>query len=260
MVDRAKAWAESKGLTRTNPVHGESEYRVPTQFDFSHIDRESLKTRVSASTKVEARPLLYVHHFHVHDVWPGPSLAVLRLQGGKGLLLGKSADLSADKMALNHDCMWVFLSQVICIFFQRLVTYLRKGSNCANAGLEMAAAAADSAKKGKNKLVFPVLQVGGDPYGDPTNHQNQLFIRVGEQQCQVPFKNTSILPARRLTKLKIWRCTLGNINLSYICCRWLQEKLCEVASDRSKGCLGYKLKQWLYAHLAIYYRLSIFFK
>ena len=56
MVDNAKAWATNKGLSRTNQVHGGKEYRVPTQFNFSFSDKETVKTKLAAKTTLEARP------------------------------------------------------------------------------------------------------------------------------------------------------------------------------------------------------------
>lgn len=56
MVDRAKKWATDRGLVRRNPVHGEEEYRVPTQENFKHADKEKLKTTVGAGTTMQARP------------------------------------------------------------------------------------------------------------------------------------------------------------------------------------------------------------
>lgn len=43
---------------------------------------------------------------------------------------------------------------------------LRKGSNCANAGLEMAGADLGNNNAKKKKLQFPVLQVSQDPFSD----------------------------------------------------------------------------------------------
>ena len=56
MVDHAKQWATDRGLNRTNHVHGKEEFRVPTEFKFSHAERERLKTRVSAKAQLEAGP------------------------------------------------------------------------------------------------------------------------------------------------------------------------------------------------------------
>lgn len=68
MVDRAKAWAEGKGLSRKNPVHGEDEYRIPTQWNFSHSDKERTSTKASSKTQLKARPITvfieYVLLFH----------------------------------------------------------------------------------------------------------------------------------------------------------------------------------------------------
>lgn len=56
MVDRAKAWAEGKGLSRKNPVHGEDEFRIPLQWNFSHSDKERVTTKASGKTQIKARP------------------------------------------------------------------------------------------------------------------------------------------------------------------------------------------------------------
>ena len=56
MVDKAKVWATNKGLSRTNQIHGEQEYRVPTQSNFSFSDKETIRTKLSAKTTLEAGP------------------------------------------------------------------------------------------------------------------------------------------------------------------------------------------------------------
>jgi len=54
MVAHAKAWATSLGKTRHNPVHGQEEYRVPTDWNFAAKDLNRVKTTASSSTEVEA--------------------------------------------------------------------------------------------------------------------------------------------------------------------------------------------------------------
>ena len=56
MVLHAMQWAEGQGLTRTNVVHGKTEYRVPTDFNFGHKDVDRTTTRASSSVEVEASP------------------------------------------------------------------------------------------------------------------------------------------------------------------------------------------------------------
>lgn len=74
MVDCAKAWAEKNGLTRKKPVHGRDEYRVPTEFNFAHANRDISRTKASARTTVE---------------------------GARGLLVGCSADLTSDRTIMR---------------------------------------------------------------------------------------------------------------------------------------------------------------
>ena len=57
MVKNAMSWAKSKGLERISPIHGTEEYKIPTDFAFSHEDVERSKQTVSAEVEVEAWPL-----------------------------------------------------------------------------------------------------------------------------------------------------------------------------------------------------------
>ena len=56
MVDHAKAYAEARGLTRRNPVHGKDEYKVATDFNFANRGKDRVKTKATGSCDVEARP------------------------------------------------------------------------------------------------------------------------------------------------------------------------------------------------------------
>lgn len=56
MVDHAMAWAVSRGLQRRNPVHGQDEYKVATDFNFANRGKDRLTTRASSSAELEARP------------------------------------------------------------------------------------------------------------------------------------------------------------------------------------------------------------
>ncbi len=56
-MKNAMAWAEAKGLSRTNPVHQQLEYRVPTDFSFSHKDTDRSSTKVQGDSVMKARPL-----------------------------------------------------------------------------------------------------------------------------------------------------------------------------------------------------------
>ena len=56
-MKNAMAWAEGKGLCRTNPVHQKQEYRVPIDFSFSHKDTDRTSTKVQGESVMKARPL-----------------------------------------------------------------------------------------------------------------------------------------------------------------------------------------------------------
>lgn len=84
MVKNAIAWATKRGLSRQNEVHGTWEYRVPTEFNFSHSDVDRLKTTVSGTADIQARPLflssstngrskLSAEVLHWLAGWPGTS-------------------------------------------------------------------------------------------------------------------------------------------------------------------------------------------
>ena len=59
-MKHAVEWAEARGLSRDNPVHGKKEYRVPTQWNFSNSDIDRTKTTASSSAELEAWGLLDV--------------------------------------------------------------------------------------------------------------------------------------------------------------------------------------------------------
>lgn len=54
MVDHAMKWARGRGLSRTSPIHGAEEFRIPTDFSFSQVDLERTTTTASSSVEVEA--------------------------------------------------------------------------------------------------------------------------------------------------------------------------------------------------------------
>ena len=56
----AVAWAKKRGLSRTNEVHGESEYRVPTEFNFANTEIDRIKSTASSDFDIEARPLFFL--------------------------------------------------------------------------------------------------------------------------------------------------------------------------------------------------------
>ena len=103
MVDNAKAWAEERGLARRNSVHGEMEYRVPVEFSYSHTEKETLKTKVGAKTQMEAGPWCFPLWSNFHYLGLAGKLYFCNgRQGGKGLLLGSSADLTSEKAMLTR--------------------------------------------------------------------------------------------------------------------------------------------------------------
>ena len=85
-------------------------------------------------------------------------------QGGQGVLIGESAELTADKtvgkLCCNH-LSWVNIYDVHMHGF----LFPRKGSFVNNTAL----GEPKGKGKGKKTTVFPVLQVGGDPYSTLPN-------------------------------------------------------------------------------------------
>lgn len=70
MVANAKTWAENQGLTRTNAVHGATEYRVPTDWTFGHKDVDRVTTKVSSSCELQAVPPLLIIDLAADDATP----------------------------------------------------------------------------------------------------------------------------------------------------------------------------------------------
>ena len=57
MIANAKRWAASKGLVRTNPVHGLEEMKIPTKESFKFTNEQLQRSRVSGSFEAEDRML-----------------------------------------------------------------------------------------------------------------------------------------------------------------------------------------------------------
>ena len=53
-MKNAMKWAVDRGLQRTNPVHGQTEYRVPFDETFEHQDKHRSLQRASSSVALEA--------------------------------------------------------------------------------------------------------------------------------------------------------------------------------------------------------------
>ena len=87
MVTHAKRWATQNGLTRTSAIHGEEEYKIPTDFSFSHTDTDTLTTTAQTEMQVEAGI-----YFITSIAYP--------FQGGIGILAGQNAELNADAHAM----------------------------------------------------------------------------------------------------------------------------------------------------------------
>ena len=104
MVAHSINWAESRGLSRANPVHGKQEYRVPTTWDFANKELARATTRVSGATELEASPGFvelgihrsHIHFPHAHFFW----------QDGVGVLVGEGADLTAERTMMNLCTKW----------------------------------------------------------------------------------------------------------------------------------------------------------
>ena len=54
-MKNAMEWAKARNLVRTNPVHGKTEYKVPTMESFSHADTEKTTQRAASSAVLEDR-------------------------------------------------------------------------------------------------------------------------------------------------------------------------------------------------------------
>lgn len=72
MVANSISWAESRGLSRANPVHGKQEFRVPTTWDFANKELNRTTTRATGFAEVEASPGFVelgiggIYHAHIH--------------------------------------------------------------------------------------------------------------------------------------------------------------------------------------------------
>ena len=53
MIDRSFSWAESRKLTRTNPVHGEEEAKLILEENFAHEDEHGEMERQQGSADLE---------------------------------------------------------------------------------------------------------------------------------------------------------------------------------------------------------------
>lgn len=53
MISNAKAWATARGLTRMNEVHGQEEFKVPTEEEFEYLHLRRREGESSASFEVE---------------------------------------------------------------------------------------------------------------------------------------------------------------------------------------------------------------
>ena len=53
MVSNAMSWARSRGLIRTNEVHGKEEFRVPTASLYSFTEVQGNKSEASGTIEVE---------------------------------------------------------------------------------------------------------------------------------------------------------------------------------------------------------------
>ena len=57
MIANSQRWAMARGLTRTNPVHGLEEYKIPTEEAYLFRNAEEQSAKVEGSFVAEARIL-----------------------------------------------------------------------------------------------------------------------------------------------------------------------------------------------------------
>ena len=172
MVTHAKSWAESQGLARTNPVHGKTEYRIPTDFKFSNRGIDRTTTRASSSAEVEAGLFLDMPSHLKHIMMPGRKGHTTWRRGwshrwqndpdSSMKILGTiRTRMHMHMIYIYPDAMWWIIS-----FPTEPFECPRKGAHCENTGLNQG----DKGKgKGKKSNSFPVLQVGSDPYSHGLN-------------------------------------------------------------------------------------------
>lgn len=55
MIKNSIRWATARGLTRTNEVHGEEEYKIPLEEEFLFRNSEKQSCKQKASVEVQAR-------------------------------------------------------------------------------------------------------------------------------------------------------------------------------------------------------------
>lgn len=53
MIKRSKEWAKARGLVRENEVHGEEEWRIPTNSNFSFTSTKKREAEGSGSMEVD---------------------------------------------------------------------------------------------------------------------------------------------------------------------------------------------------------------
>ena len=53
MIKRSKEWAKARGLVRENEVHGEEEWRIPTDSNFSFTSTKKREAEGSGSMEVD---------------------------------------------------------------------------------------------------------------------------------------------------------------------------------------------------------------
>ena len=100
MVDNAKAWAESKGLVRKNEVHGVEEYRVALQSNFAFGAKETMRTKASGRTVIQAWPSLLA--MSLSGKQNSASHHLSHREGGRGILLDKDAQITREGTMLNY--------------------------------------------------------------------------------------------------------------------------------------------------------------
>ena len=165
MVKNAVAWAKQRGLKRTSEIHGAEEYKVPVDFNFENKGTDRTRTKVSGDFEIQA----------------GTSIPLLMLS--VVVPVGR-ADVACfwEKVLTSQQTKWFWHLVATYVFngHQHCIGYLgilRKGANTQNQGLAMTGHQPQNPTaptKGGKKMVFPILQVGGDPFSQPLSYSENM--------------------------------------------------------------------------------------
>lgn len=152
MIANAKAWAEARGLSRKNEVHGEDEWRVPTEETFDFSTTRSKEGEGSGSTMVDdpKGTLLDFSKFSAQAAMTCLGLHNMHLS------------------SLSHICSSCTGHTPPCLFNPR------RGSAGSGACNQIAAQSAAAAKLQN----LPMVQQTQDPFGSFDIYMYQLGVRA----------------------------------------------------------------------------------